>query len=451
MPGRTTECVAVSTKAVYIAAPVCLALALSAGTARAQSAPTLTLIKGVTLHSVVADEKPLADAEILIQGDKILCIGVANPTPAKDGDPRSRKSCAPNAAGATVHDYLGKGVVVPGFIESLSRMGQVEIDMEDNTHDGVARRSLNLAHVKAIDGIVTLSRSIDAARKGGVTVSVARPVGNATVVGQSVAFRTTGQLVGEAAVRDDVAIHLTLGDDAKNGEPLVGARSGQIAVLRELLSYVVRLNSLDPKKKLSPPEAESLQRLRDDAALVALAAQVKAGRPLVAHVQRADDIAALLRVQAEFKLRLVIAGGAEAHVVAQDLAAAKVPVILGQVRTRPYDPSNRRARDDAATILTKAGVKVAIATGDTHNARHIRWDAGFAAANGLDPALALAAVTRHVAEILDLAQGPRPATGTVAEGGPADVLVFDGDPLGMAARVRLVVCGGQVEVDPRQR
>lgn len=430
---------------------VTIGLALVAGAAPAQPAPPRTLIKGVTLYSVVPEEPPLANAEILVQGDKVLCIGVSDPASAAAGDPRARKACAPNAAGAAVHDYGGKGVVVPGFIESLSRMGMVEIDLEDNTHDGVARRALNLAHVKAIDGVVTLSRAVDAARKGGVTTTLARPVGNATVVGQSVAFRTTGQLVGEAAVRDDVALHLTLGDDGKNGEPMVGARSGQFAVLRELLGDVVRLNSSDAKRKLSAAESESLQRLRDDPALVALAAHIKAGRPLVAHVQRADDIAALLRVQAEFKLRLVVAGGAEAHVVAAELAAAKVPVILGQVRARPYDPSNRRARDDAAAILVKAGVKLAIATGDTHNARHLRWDAGFAVANGLDPAVALAAVTRHVAEILDLGQGRRPATGTVTEGGPADLVVFDGDPLGMAARVRLVVCGGQVEVEPRQR
>ncbi|MBM4346033.1 MAG: amidohydrolase family protein [Deltaproteobacteria bacterium] len=222
-------------------------------------------------------------------------------------------------------------------------------------------------------------------------------------------------------------------------------------MLRELLANAQRLLTADPKKKLPPPEAESLQRLRDDPAMVALAAHLKSGRPVVAHVQRADDIAALLRVQREFGLRLVVAGGAEAHVVATDLAAAQVPVILGPVRARPYDPANRRARDDAAAILAKAGVKLAIATADTHNARHLRWDAGFAVAHGLDWATALAAVTRNVADILGLAQGLRPATGTVTEGGPADLLVFDGDPLGLAAHLRLVVCGGQVEVDPRQR
>ncbi|MBM4345791.1 MAG: hypothetical protein FJ100_20665 [Deltaproteobacteria bacterium] len=447
MPGPTMACAAVDTRPTILTTFALLALS----SAPAFAAAPATLIKGVTLHSVVPEEPPLPNAEVLIRGDRVQCIGVSDPRPAAAGDPRTRKSCAPTAAGATVHDFAGKGVVIPGLIESLSRMGLVEIDLEDNTHDGVARRASNLAHVRAIDGVVTLSRAVEAARKGGVTVSLARPVGNATVVGQSVAFRTGGQLVGEAAVRDGVAMHLTLGDEAKNGEPVVGARSGQFAVLRELLGNAQRINSQDPKKKLSPAEAESLQKLRDDPALLALATHLKSGRPVVAHVQRADDIAALLRVQRDFGLRLVVAGGAEAHVVAADLAAAKVPVILAPVRARPYDPANRRARDDAAALLAKAGVKLAIATGDTHNARNLRWDAGFAVANGLDWTAALAAVTRHVAEILELGQGPRAAVGTVTEGGPADLVVFDGDPLGMAARVRLVVCGGQVEVDPRQR
>ncbi|MSQ83512.1 MAG: hypothetical protein EXR77_11595 [Myxococcales bacterium] len=412
--------------------------------------PVPTLIKGVTLWSAVADEGPLATAELLVVGDKIKCIGVTVADPAAK-DPRARKSCSAQAGAAVVRDFGGLATVTPGFIESLARIGQVEIELEDGTHDGVARRASNFAHIRAIDGIVTHSRTVEAARKGGVTTTLARPQGNALVVGQSAAFRTQAKLIDAALVRDAVAIHVNLGDHAKNGEPYVGARSGQLALLREILGQATRLNSADPKKKLSPAEAQSLQRLRDDSALAALAGLLKAGRPLVAHVDRADDIAALLRLKRELPFRLVIAGGAEAHVIAAELSAAKVPVILSPVRAKPYDPDNRRASDAAAAILAKAGVVVGLATADTYNARNLRWDAGFAIAHGLERSLALAAISRTIAVVFDLAAGSRPVTGTIIEGGPADLLVFDGDPLGLTGRLRLVATAGEIELDPQQR
>ena len=121
------------------------------------------------------------------------------------------------------------------------------------------------------------------------------------------------------------------------------------------------------------------------------------------------------------------------------------------VRAKPYDPDNRRASDAAAAILAKAGVVVGLATSDTYNARNLRWDAGFAIAHGMERGLALAAISRTIAVVFDLAAGARPVTGTIVEGGPADLLVFDGDPLGLTGRLRLVATAGEIELDPQQR
>ena len=416
--------------------------------ALAADAPAV-VIKGVTLLSVVPGEPPLPDAEIVIVGTQVACIGVSRPDPAA-ADVRAHQACAARYPAAQIHDFLGKSTATPGLVEALSRIGQIEIDAEDASHDGVAGHSTNAAHVRAIDGIALRSRSVDAARWGGVTAVLARPLGNALIVGSSVAFRTHGEMVDTAVVRDRVALHCNLGEDAKRDAPVVGARSGQIAVLRGLLRDAARLNSL-AKQKLSATELESLQRLKDDPAMVAFAEMLRSGRAIVAHANRADDIAALLRLQRESPFRLVIAGGAEAHVVAETLAAQKVPVILTNVRGKPYEFATRRASEQSAVILAKAGVTLAIATADTHNARNLRWEAGLAAGFGLDRDVALAAVTRTVAEILDLSSGTRPVTGTVRTAGPADLLVCDADPLSLAGHVQLVVTGGVVEVAPKQR
>lgn len=52
---------------------------------------------------------------------------------------------------------------------------------------------------------------------------------------------------------------------------------------------------------------------------------------LVVHTHSADNIDALLRLQAEFKFHMTIVGGGEAHLLAAKLAEANVSIILAPV------------------------------------------------------------------------------------------------------------------------
>ncbi len=55
--------------------------------------------------------------------------------------------------------------------------------------------------------------------------------------------------------------------------------------------------------------------------------------PVVAHVNQADQIASVVRLKKDLGFRLIIMGGAEAHLVSSLLASADVPVIW--IRTPP--------------------------------------------------------------------------------------------------------------------
>ncbi len=68
--------------------------------------------------------------------------------------------------------------------------------------------------------------------------------------------------------------------------------------------------------------------------------------------------------------------------MAPTLAAAKVPVIVFPLQ-QPNSFDALGAREDNAALLDKAGVAVAISTGDTHNARKLRQVAGNAVRSGL--------------------------------------------------------------------
>lgn len=412
-----------------------LALAMVALPCLAQPAPAALYLRGVKIHSQLPGHAAIDSGVLVIEKGKLTCMGPAGPA-----------EC-PVPTGAQVVDYAGKGVVIPGLVEALGRLGLYEVDAEGSSHDGVATRQTNNAAVRAIDGVTMASRGIQAARRGGVALAVVRPQGHALIGGQSVAFRTVGETIEQAVLAPSVAVHVHLGQEAKRDEPLVGSRSGQIAALRAILTRAQRLAAWPSGKKLpAGPEGDLLARLRDDAGLQALIPVMQRQQPLVVHAHRADDIAAALRVRKEFGLRMVIADGAEAHVVADLLAEQGVPVLL-QIRVRPYDFSTRRARDDAAAVLAAAGVKVALASGESHNARNLRWEAGYAVSQGLSWQQALDGITRLPAEVLGLPKG----TGTLTVGQTASLVVYDGDPLTLQSRVQLVVVGESIEFAPTQR
>src|SRR5690606_27025695 len=144
---------------------------------------------------------------------------------------------------------------------------------------------------------------------------------------------------------------------------------------------------------------------------------------------------------AERRLRIAIAGGAEAWRVAAQLAAAKVPVILDPTANLPSDLGALDVRDDSAAILARAGVPVAISTlGDVQAARTLRQLAGVAVAHGLPWDKALDAITSVPAQLY----GARDR-GALERGAAADLVVWSGDPLELASQPEVVIIGGVVQ------
>jgi imidazolonepropionase-like amidohydrolase len=175
--------------------------------------------------------------------------------------------------------------------------------------------------------------------------------------------------------------------------------------------------------------------------LAALGPVLRGRTPLVVSAQSEQDIRAALRLAKEKKLDLVIAGGTEAWKVADELAKAKVPVILDPTANLPDRLEAPDVRDDTATVLAKAGVEVVISTlGDASQARTLRQLAGVAVSEGLPWEDALAAITTGPAALYGVKD-----RGTVSKGAAADVVVWSGDPLELSTRAEVVIIGGKVQ------
>jgi hypothetical protein len=140
-----------------------------------------------------------------------------------------------------------------------------------------------------------------------------------------------------------------------------------------------------------------------------------------------------------------LAGGAEAWMVAEQLARDDVPVVLDPLVNLPNRFETLGATDQNAARLHAAGVRIAFATGDSHNARNLRQAAGNAVARGLPWDAALAAVTANGPRFFGVDDG-----GTIAAGRVADLVIWDGDPFEVTSHPTQVFING-VAVPMRSR
>ncbi|MBN1851556.1 MAG: amidohydrolase family protein [Pirellulales bacterium] len=161
---------------------------------------------------------------------------------------------------------------------------------------------------------------------------------------------------------------------------------------------------------------------------------------ILAH--RSEDILNAIDLAEEFSFDWILEGASESHLVAKELAALKVPVIFGSLAQSSIrrDDIFRRSSMNSPQQLSEAGVPWFVGSGAENpaNTRFIALDAQIAAARsgGGNP---LEAVTARAADALGVGQ----QIGRLKPGFFADFVVWSGDPLDPATKVRRVYAGGR--------
>ena len=382
---------------------------------RVASAQPIAIV-GAKVH--VKPGQTIDNATVVIDKGKVTAVGANVKAPA----------------GAKTIDGTGK-VVTAGLVDAISGVGLVGIDLEPAAVDGrfgatdsIHQDPVHAAY-QARDGFDPRDVGVPVARGGGVTAVVATPAGG-LVSGQSAAFALDGST---EPVRAPVAMNVSLGPNGATG----GSRGKAIQLLRELLDDARAFG----RDKAAYERNAKRDMIADRLDLEALQAVLRREIPLVVDVQAESDIRAALRVAKEFNVRITILGGAEAWRVAKDLAAAKVAVIIDPTSNLPSYLEATEVHDDAATVLDKAGVQVAISTlGGSWSARTLRQLAGNAVGHGLAWDKALAAITTVPAALFGLT-----GRGTLDKGAVGDVVVWSGDPLETTTVAETVIIGGVVQ------
>ncbi len=351
----------------------------------------------------------------------------------RDGRVRAIGPSVPVPAGARRIDATGK-VVTAGLIDPSTRLGLVEVELEESTTDGsFGPGGADVVHAayRAVDGYNPRSVAIPVSRAGGVTSVVTAPEGG-LVAGTGAWAQLIDDTASEAILAPTVAMYASLGEAAAAAAG--GSRAMAVERVRELLSDAAEYARRRAAYERNQTRSFAAERLD----LVALGPVVEGRIPLVVRAHRSSDIRAALRLARELGVRLVIEGGTEAWMLAAELAAARVGVILDPTANLPSSFDRVHVRDDAASVLAAAGVDVALSSlGSASNVRTLRQLAGIAVAQGLSPEAALAAITTVPAKLFGLDRG------RLRPGAVADLVVWSGDPFELSTRAEHVIIGGQ--------
>ena len=372
---------------------------------------------------------PVDNGTVLIRDGKIVQVGANVAVPAD----------------ARRIDAAGKWVT-PGFINSDTQLGVVEVDAEQPTRDASARGKDAIAAAFTVwEGLNPASVLLAPARSEGVTTVLVVPSGG-LIAGQAAVVDLVNGSLSDMMVRAPAGMIAEIGDKGSAG---VGARAELLVKLKELLedtrAYAAR------KADFERSATRTFVAGRLD--LEAMLPVVQGRLPLIVAADRASDIEAALKLASDYGIRLIIASGAEAWLVADKLAAAHVPVLTGAMNNIPQSFSTLGSYQENAAILRRAGVDViligdsGISSGETFNVRNLKQEAGNAIAYGMSWEDALRAVTLGPARVLGI--GDR--YGSLDAGKVANVVVWSGDPFEFGTRAEhVLVRGTEITTPSRQ-
>ena len=326
--------------------------------------------------------------------------------------------------------------VYPGMIDGGTRVGLSEVNSDKKTQDFNDQGEL-IPQLKALTAVNPNSAIIPVTRVSGVTTVVAMPQGGL--------FPGTAALINLHGYTPDQmfagfeCVVMNFPNTARRGffdrrtdDEIKKAAEKSLKQLDEVWERAVEYHRLDSATKgvgLSYyPQMEALLPV------------VRGERMLMIEVNASKDIEAVVKWVTDRKIKkVVLSGVAEGWRVAGEIAKANLPVIAGPViaiPAREYDRYDQVYANPG--LMRKAGVKVAIRTADSENARNLPYHAGFAAAYGMDKEEALRAITLVPAEIFGVAD----RLGSVEKGKNATLLVCDGDPLETKTQVKHVFIDG---------
>jgi imidazolonepropionase-like amidohydrolase len=354
------------------------------------------------------DGDPIDNGALVVADGEINSVGARDDVTIPDG--------------AEVIELDPGSVIMPGIVDTHSHIGDVS---------GGDRSGPIQPETRAMDSINVLSSGIKRALSGGITSVNVMPGSGHLISGQTVYLKLRdGNAITDLAYRfEDGGIaggmKMANGTNPMRQPPFPGTRAKSAALVRaeyiKAQEYAEKVDNAEEGE--SPPRDLGLETL----------AEVLSGKRMVHfHSHRHDDLMTAMRLKEEFGFRMVLHHTSEAWRVADEIAAADVPVSLILIDSPggKLEAKNMLAR--SAPALERAGADVALHTDDwVTDSRYFLRMAGMAIRAGMSREAALEALTIRGAEMLDIAD----RAGSLTPGKDADFVILSGDPFSVYTRV----------------
>lgn len=341
-------------------------------------------------------------------------------------------------------DASGKRVY-PGFIDSGTGLGLQEIGAVAVTNDQNEVGSFN-PNVMAFTAFNPHSAAVPVTRTSGVTTVISKP-GSGIISGMATLIDLYGNSPDSMAVVKKAGMVHNWPSSGRRGwwddrtdKEIQEAYEEDLKEIKDYWKQAIAYNRMmnayeqSPLGKKQPDTDVQLEAMR----------QVLSGEvPVILSVDEAGDITKALewiqQVREQTEARFILSGLEQGWLVADELAEAGIPCLVGPVLSVPgEDHMDYRAAYQNAGKLLDAGVKVALKTEEIENVRNLPFNAGFAATYGMTIEEALRSITITPAEIFGVAD----KLGSIEEGKRANLFIADGDPFEPMNHVEQVFIDG---------
>ncbi len=386
--------------------------ALPAATpAAAQDDPHV--FRGARLLPITGE--PIDDGVLIVQSGRITEVG--------GPDTRTPR-------GAVEHDVSGK-VLMPGLVDTHSHVGSVS---------GGDRSSPLHPDVRNLDSIDVAADSIWRARSGGITTLNIMSGSGHLMSGQTayVKLRDGARTIEDWLYCDDPLTGICGGMKMANGTnsigspPFPGTRAKSAALVRNLYHEAVEYRQKIAAAEAEEDDEDDGEPAKRDLRMEALVEVLDGRRIVQHHTHRHNDIATVLRLKEEFGFRVVVQHGTESWKVAEELAAAGVPVSITWIDAPGGKEETIDWNMEMGAILERAGVDVSFNTDDSvTDSRLLFRAAAIAVRYGMSREKAIEGLTLAPARALGLED----RIGSLEAGKDADFVILSGDPLSTYTKV----------------
>ncbi len=316
-------------------------------------------------------------------------------------------------------------VLTPAFIDPHSHIGMERAG--EPSCEGEANDQLDsiLALTDALDSVQMDDKAFRDAVESGVLYSCVVPGSGNIIGGQSAVIRnyakdSTAALIGRAGLKAAFGYNPMSTRRWKGQRPTT--RMGAMAILRGRLSEVRRKDQQYRKARGSKKD-EITFTAEDRVLQDLLAAKVR----LRAHVHKIDDIAALLRLVDDFKIRLTVEHAMDVHraEIFQELKKRKIPVVYGPIDSFAYKVELKHEDWRNIRHLITSQAQFGLMTDHPVTlARQLFLQTRWFVRAGMSKQQAIELVSRQNAGILGIDK----QLGTLAKGKWASFICWRGDP-----------------------